>query len=258
MDEVLPAPLASCRSCILLRGLMHEAGHWHGFARHLSQAMPSHQCTMIDHPGVGTLLGVSAPWSIAAMADAARARSGPGPHVLLATSLGSMVAAAWAHRYPESVAGMILLVPSMRQAPLWARLRPRAMGLMLLALARQRAPQVAYAVQRMTSNRGDDPEHRRIAAERICIARRRPPQASVLLRQLWAAARFSLPPAPSCPVVVVTSAGDGMVHPACGRMWAKRWRCRHLQHPSAGHDLRIDDAPWLLRQVQNFLRNALP
>ncbi|TVR43519.1 MAG: alpha/beta hydrolase [Planctomycetota bacterium] len=243
-------------SLILLRGLMHESGHWHGFESRLAAALPEWQIQCCDNPGVGDQYDRPAPWSIAAMADDLAQRCGPGPHLLVATSLGAMIAASWAERHPSTVTGLLLLVPSMAEAPLLARLQPRAMGLLLLALARRRAPAVAALVQQMTSNRRDDPGHRRIAAERIVLARRFPPRRAVLLRQLWAASRFRLPPSPPCPARILNSSGDRMVQPACGHIWARRWHCSYHRHPSAGHDLATDAPEWLLRQISDFA-NAL-
>lgn len=242
------------RSLILLRGLMHEAGHWHGLPDALCQRLPGWRISACDFPGVGDQRHLPPPWSIEAMADAVAARSGAGPHVVVATSLGSMVAAAWAQRHPQAVAGLLLLVPSAAEMPLWARLRPWAVRCLLLAILRRRGTMVTYLVQRMTSNRGDDAGHRLLAAQRLALARQRRPAFSVFFRQLWAAAHFRLPPAPACPVRIITAAADAMVRPACGLIWARRWAAEHRRHPTSGHDLSIDDAPWLVDQISECIR----
>jgi hypothetical protein len=75
--------------------------------------------------------------------------------------------------------------------------------------------------------------------------------AANALRQLWAAARFVAPPAPPrARVLVLTSARDGLVDTRCSLALARAWRCEIESHPWAGHDLSLDDAPWVIDQVR--------
>ena len=74
--------------------------------------------------------------------------------------------------------------------------------------------------------------------------------AANTLRQLAAAARYRWSgSAPAQPVLVLRSAGDRLVDPACSQRIAEAWRAGLLTHPDAGHDLPLDDGPWLAAQV---------
>ena len=70
------------------------------------------------------------------------------------------------------------------------------------------------------------------------------------VRQLWAAARFSTPrEAPRLPLLVLVSAADGLVDPRCSQRLALAWGAELRTHPTAGHDLPLDDGAWVVREV---------
>ena len=76
------------------------------------------------------------------------------------------------------------------------------------------------------------------------------------LRQLLAAARYSAPEAPPpVPVLLLASARDQLVSPNCSRTLARRWGVPLAMHPSAGHDLPLDDGPWVAAEIRRWLRS---
>ena len=68
-------------------------------------------------------------------------------------------------------------------------------------------------------------------------------------RQLWAAARFTCGPQSPLPTLLLSSAGDHLVHPHCTARLATAWQAPHHQHPRACHDLPHDDAGWVVQRV---------
>jgi hypothetical protein len=46
------------------------------------------------------------------------------------------------------------------------------------------------------------------------------------------------------------------VDPDCSREIAHRWGCPLAVHPQAGHDLPLDDGPWVLATVRDWLATA--
>jgi pimeloyl-ACP methyl ester carboxylesterase len=56
------------------------------------------------------------------------------------------------------------------------------------------------------------------------------------------------------PVLVLASAGDRLVDPGCSRSLAKAWKLPIAVHPTAGHDLALDDGPWVAAEVKRWLR----
>jgi pimeloyl-ACP methyl ester carboxylesterase len=239
----------------LLRGLAREAGHWGGFTQYLAGRLNADdKLIALDLPGNGALHTSVSPASVPAMAAAARqglaARGVRPPYVLVAMSLGGMVALQWAHEFADEVAGCVLINTSLRgYSPFWKRLRPRHYARLcrlllpgLPALARERE------VLAMTS--GDPQRHAAMPAQWAAIEQQRPVSRGNMLRQLAAAAFFSPPPTrPQVPMLLLASAGDGLVSPSCSQRLASCWSVPIRMHPDAGHDLPLDDPDWVVRQV---------
>jgi pimeloyl-ACP methyl ester carboxylesterase len=77
-------------------------------------------------------------------------------------------------------------------------------------------------------------------------------------RQLLAAVRFRLPAAAetAVPALVLVSDRDGMVSPSCSRAVARRLGATVRAHPTAGHDLPLDDADWVVGEIAAWQGNV--
>jgi pimeloyl-ACP methyl ester carboxylesterase len=249
---------------IFLRGLTRESGHWGEFVATFCAALPGARVLPLDLPGNGQWHLMRSPLSVEAMAsfcrEQARRHTG-GPVYLLGVSLGAMAAIAWARLYPDEVAGCVLINASARPfCPFHRRLRPAAYPALAAALCGiGGAPAIERAVLRATS-RGHDaagaPTARALPAW-IALRAERPVSRANAMRQLIAAARFRAPPvAPAARTLVLASAADRLVDARCSRALARAWNAAYAQHPSAGHDLPLDDGPWVAEQVRRWLAEA--
>jgi pimeloyl-ACP methyl ester carboxylesterase len=54
-------------------------------------------------------------------------------------------------------------------------------------------------------------------------------------------------------VLILSSRQDGLVHVNCSLAIASRWKCPLQLHPTAGHDLVLDDPDWVIKEVQRWL-----
>jgi pimeloyl-ACP methyl ester carboxylesterase len=248
-------------SWVLLRGLTREARHWGDFAERLARTLPGSagaatEVLALDLPGNGTFCREDSPATVRAMADFVRAqlqaRGVPPPYKLVAMSLGGMVAADWALRHPQEVERLVLINTSMR--PLGSvidRLRPA--NWLPLALVAARWGRAGYAgqaervIHRITCNRAASLEQDLAAWSHI--RQDAPVSAANAWRQLKAAAAFTAAAAPACPVLVLSSAADQLVHPRCSARLAQAWQATYHEHPWAGHDLPHDDAGWVCRRI---------
>lgn len=246
---------------ILLRGLGRESRHWGRFVGDFAAALPGSRPLALDLPGNGRRHWQRSPCAVDAMASFCRARalqqSAP-PWYLLGLSLGAMVAIDWARRHPDEIAGCVLINASARPfCPFYRRLRPAAYPLLLSVLLGTRSAQaIESGVLRLTSRGTDACDAPTAAALPAWIAYRNecPVTRANLVRQLIAAARFHAPrTAPSAPVLVLAGAGDRLVDPRCSRALAQAWNAAYAEHPSAGHDLPLDDGPWVVEQVRRWL-----
>lgn len=243
---------------ILLRGLGREARHWGDFAELLRREIAGAQVFAPDLPGNGSRCREKSPLRVEAMVEALRAQlAAQGvapPYRLLAMSLGAMVAIDWASRHPGEVGGAVLINTSLRPfSPFYRRLKPaNYRRLLMLVLRAAGDREWERAILELTSRRAA--AHEEVLDDWLAYRRENPVAIGNALRQLVAAARYRAPliqPLP--PLLVLSSLGDALVDSDCSRQLAQRWNLAHAVHPSAGHDLPLDDGDWVARQVLHWL-----
>ena len=244
---------------VFLRGLAREARHWGDFPARFRAAfggeLSRNDILTPDLPGNGRRFLEPSPTRVEAMMEACRRelreQGRAPPYHLLAFSLGGMVAVAWAARYPEECRAAVLLSTSLRPYnPFYQRLRPRAWPMLLRLLAASGAARERVILE-LTSARAT--ELRDVLPEWTRYARECPVSRRNILRQLFAAARFSAVAKPAIPLLILAGAGDRMVHPRCSQRLARAWGADFAPHPSAGHDLTLDDGEWVASEVKAWL-----
>ncbi|MDF3837819.1 alpha/beta hydrolase, partial [Cupriavidus basilensis] len=176
---------------ILLRGLTRETRHWGALPGMLETTAGIGPVVMLDLPGNGVETAAQAPANVAAMVDfvreRARGRGLASPYRLLAMSLGAMVAAEWAHRYPREIGALMLINTSMRPfCGVTQRLPPRNWPALLgMALRWHDADFCERTVHRLTCSTSAA-----LAADVAAwssIRASAPVSRTNALRQLWAA-----------------------------------------------------------------------
>ncbi|MDP2832690.1 MAG: alpha/beta hydrolase [Pseudomonadota bacterium] len=244
---------------VFLRGLTREARHWGDFPARFrtafAEAWAEGDLLTPDLPGNGQRFMEPSPCSVEAMLEACRhdlrEQGKPPPYHLLALSLGGMVAVAWATRHPEECQAAVLLSTSLRPwNPFYQRLRPGAYPTLLRQLLLSGTAR-EQAILELTSAHAE--ELRQVLPNWTAWARECPVSRRNTLRQLLAAARFSAVAKPDVPLLILAAAGDRMVHPRCSQRLAQAWNADFVLHPSAGHDLPLDDGDWVAREVKTFV-----
>ncbi len=247
---------------VLLRGLTRESRHWGEFPVLLHSRFPASKVVALDLPGNGHLTELRSPTSIEGMVNAYRAalleRGLSPPYRLLAMSMGAMVALAWAQDRPQELEGCVLISTSLRNFGAWhERLRPTSYARLLGQLLPGSATARERVILALTTRHPGAPA----AALLKDWARWRsehPVTRMNALRQLWAAARFSAPRGkPSVPLLVLVGDADGLVDPRCSVRMAHAWGATLQVHSSAGHDLPLDDAAWVVDAVAQWLQPSL-
>ena len=255
---------------VLIRGLARESRHWgllaspNGpLARQLS-LLPDparREIVTLDLNGNGRFCAERSPRSVSEMVELARARlradGHAPPYTLVAMSLGAMVACDWAQRYPAEAWRLILINTSLQPyAALHRRLRPGSWLPLAKAGLRWANPlhteRIERIIHRLTCKRLDTLEADVAAWSEI--QRTAPVSPGNAFRQLWAAARFRADAEPPrCRTLLLSGAGDALVHPQCSSAIATQWRAGHYQHPWAGHDLPHDDPDWVSARIAGWL-----
>ncbi len=242
---------------VLIRGLAREAGHWHEFDRGLLEQFPGAVVERHDLPGNGARWREPSPLDTGAMAADLRAQihaADPRPPVLVAISLGAMVCIDWLRRWPaDPLAGVVAINTSVGGlCRPWERLQPRALAHTLRTLAVRDPVARELAILELTTS-----EHRdnlELAERHAALHRARPIRRINVVRQMIAAASLRIDSggrvATRVPVLVLESARDRMVDPRCSERLARALRATLAVHPSAGHDLTLDDPRWCAAQTR--------
>ena len=246
-------------SWVLLRGLMRDSRHWGAFPQALRAALPDSAMCLLDLPGNGVRHKEQSPASVPAMADWVRAellRQGvEPPYRVFAMSLGAMVTVAWADTHPEELETAVLVNTSLRPiSPFYQRLQPAAWPLLLrMALTNPDARAAETAILQLTSRHLE--QTHAVLDDWTTWRLSHPVSRTNALRQLLAAMRFAAPAhAPQTRLLLLTGARDKLVDTRCSQALAKNWRCALAVHPTAGHDLPLDDAAWVAQQLALWSR----
>ncbi|MDD2724452.1 MAG: alpha/beta hydrolase [Methylovulum sp.] len=245
---------------ILLRGLARESAHWGNFVPQLQASFPSATITALDLPGTGRFFQQSGPNRIPAIAEQVRTNAHeqglPGqPVMILAVSLGAMVAWEWLQRYPGDSCGAVFINTSFASlSPFYQRLRWQSY-LKLFALPGHRdIYQRELEIVKLVSNQ--EKHYEEFAKDWANIQIARPLSLRNTINQLVAAATYRPAKAkPKTPVLLLNSKSDRLVSPVCSEAIQKQWNLDLRTHPWAGHDLTLDDGAWVIAQLQQWMAN---
>ena len=244
---------------VFLRGWAREARHWGDFPAQFRAALPGAEIVELDPPGGGRFYAQRSLLTVESMVEHARewlrSRSTPAPYRLLGLSLGGMVSLDWAARHPEELAACVVLNTSLRPfSAFYERIRPRNYATLLRVLLERDARARETAIYGLTSSGELKAD---IVSAWTRYAEEQPMSRGNALRQLVAAARYRAPAdPPKVPVLVLAAAGDRLVDPRCSENLARAWNAPIAVHPSAGHDLALDDGPWVAAQVKRWLSRS--
>lgn len=245
---------------VLLRGLMREARHWGEFPLQFQNGVDARNVVTIDFPGNGSLHAQISPSTVAEMASHCRTQlkqlGYEPPYRVLALSLGAMVAVEWSRQHPAEVERMVLINTSLAPYnPFYHRLRPGNYAALLRFLISGSLAQREKLILRLTSTQERSMLQRAQLLEQwISYARECPVTRSNILHQLLAAVFYRDAPAkPDMPVLLLAGTKDRLVNMKCSLALAQIWDCTIRIHPTAGHDLPLDDGFWVTQQVTEWL-----
>jgi pimeloyl-ACP methyl ester carboxylesterase len=237
---------------IFLRGLMRESRHWGAFVPLFERAFPNDKIVLLDLPGNGVRNAEKSPLTVIDMVEDCRAQlTAMGlkpPYCLFTISMGGMVAVQWSSLYPREVRAQVLINTSMRPfSPIHHRLRPaNYLAMLRMAIADGGAQVREEHILRMTANF----PHEGVVQAWEQLNLRNPVAVGNAVRQLWAAARFSATKrSMATPTLILVSDKDRLVSSKCSMRIAGQWKCALKVHYSAGHDLPLDDAAWVVESV---------
>ena len=250
------------RSCVLIRGLIRSRFHWNQFPTELLKLDSIEEVMMPELAGNGDRSLEHSPSTIQAMVEDIRAQIlllNPNPHqplTLVAISMGAMIAAEWARSWPDEIAELHLINTSFGNfSRPWQRMQPRALGKLLRLAPRllQDPAALEQVIHDMTLNLQHNSDTVRGWKQ---FAREHPMSAANIIFQIKAAGAYSGPHKAPCErTFLYASEGDKLVSASCSQAIAKAWNKPLFLHPTAGHDLPLDDSGWLLENIERATRS---
>ena len=241
------------RRWVFIRGLARHAGHWGPFVKAFQNAFPSDDFEMLDTRGNGTECHVPSYLSIEENVRDLRLRSKllkQGPVHLLSISLGAMMAIEWESKQPQEVAALVCINTSdSSHSHFYERLRPGNYQKMLQLPRHLKDPKkMEQIIMQMVAPHCPEAEFWVDEFAKF-------PTTSMknLLRQLYAATHFKLPlTPPHCSSRILIGQGDNFVSPKCSERIAKMWGIEPIYHPTAGHDISLEDPHWVCEQIKGI------
>jgi pimeloyl-ACP methyl ester carboxylesterase len=264
---------------ILLRGLARESRHWDDFPNKLAAKLHEQNETAridaLDMPGSGRYSEMKSPITIGELTEFAREKFieirrkqrelGEVPSErtrLVAVSMGGMIAADWMDRWPDDFKEAVLINTSFQGfSPFYDRLRPSAMTHLLSTLRPLTHFDREMKSMELVTNTLSLESKQAIAKKWARYAKERPFSLENFTRQLLASARYRAPAKkPDVPTLVLYSENDRMVSPDCSKEIIRRWKTDFDVHPTAGHDLTLDDPDWVVEKAIEWERhlNEIP
>jgi esterase/lipase len=118
------------------------------------------------------------------------------------------------------------------------------------ALATRDLRERERAVLKMVSNlKEKDPE---TLDQLTAIVQSKPISIANVSKQIVAAGQFTSPSSVSATTLILASMKDRMVDVRCSKALADRLHAQIKFHPTAGHDLTLDDPQWAAERVNEF------
>lgn len=243
----------------LLRGLVREKAHWGKFVQELEEAFPSDNIITPEIQGVGQFVDIISPTNFDEMVEFMRDQyltqieSGE-ECILIAMSLGGMIARLWMEKHPQDFSKCILVNTSFKGiSHIHERLRPLSILNFFKIFLTPSIEKREKAIIKMVSN--NDTNHDEIIKEWIEIQKKRPVKRQNFLNQMKAAMTFNPPLLkPDADLLVLAAKADRLCNYKCSVKLHKRWGGKLSINEKAGHDLPIDDSPWMINEIKTWLK----
>lgn len=236
---------------LLLRGLARQKEHWLEFSTMMESQTEG--VLMLDLPGFGDQSHRPTPLTIRGHTEELRERflELKGQHEnwgVLGISMGGMIGLDWVSRYPRDFQKCVVINSSAKDlGPFWQRLTVYGLYRLLRGSFTRSLEQREIEVLKMVSNlRAKDKATQK---KMLAIAEKAPLSITNALKQITASSQFILPSKIKTPLLVLASLKDHMVDVRCSKLMAEKYGAKIKFHPTAGHDLPLDDPQWVVQQT---------
>lgn len=230
---------------VFVRGLARNKLHWYGF----EASFQSHgHVIMLDIPGNGEYYQENSKLSIEENTEILRKQflhlKNAGPYTLVGISLGGMIAIDWLNRYANDFEEVVAInISAKNLAKPWQRFDWKLfLKIPALFLASARETELTILKATLNLQKIDSG----LLEKAINISAKYKTSKINFFRQIFAASRFCFPvEIKTNKLTIIYSENDRLVSSRSSKKIIEKLHCRHYIHPSAGHDLPLDDPQWL-------------
>jgi pimeloyl-ACP methyl ester carboxylesterase len=241
-----------------IRGLVRGNGHWGDFPEVLKAIDPNIDFEMTEIPGNGTRNGEISPITVEETIEAIRAKSRivreNKSFNLIGISLGGMIGLKWAELYPDEVAKLVVINSSLTQcSPIHKRLQVKQYGNLFRAIKSKSVRKRELLMLDISSNNHE--RSRKLLNQLADFSKLNPVQLKNFFRQLVLAGQIKIKTqkfSAKTKVKILCSEYDNLVHFSCSKEIARKFSLPLVIHPTAGHDIPLDDPEWVAGQMINF------
>ena len=236
---------------VLIRGLTRSHFHWFDFKSLLLKKLNIESVECPELAGNGYLSDLKTPQSLSLCVAQLRSqlKHHDEPIGLIGISLGGIIATQWATEFPEEVSHLVLINSSFSMCPAHRRLRYQNYFKILLTLLFPSPKRIENFILKNTANTADIKNYLETC---IDFQKKHPVQLLNLIRQLRLTQQAHFPIKPRCVVLILAAVSDRLVDYRCSLFIAKHWSVSAEIHPSAGHDLTLDDPFWVLEKIRKL------
>ncbi|MEY4604002.1 MAG: hypothetical protein RIT43_1294 [Bacteroidota bacterium] len=241
----------------LIRGLSRESGHWGEFLDFLKEEMPGVEIRLLDLPGSGVHNGKRSPLSIGRIVDFLRIEKNLNPNdlnIVVASSLGGMVAVEWVSRYPKDFDAIVTMNSSFKKIcesseRIKSSIRPELFKAMFYRKLHNREK----AILNINSNKIDHGDT--ILNTWVDIQKKRRMTRWNILSQAYAGIRYTPKrEALRIPLLILGSKMDKMVCAECIEKSHKIFGGQLVWHETAGHCIPLDAPEWVSQEIHKWLQ----
>lgn len=249
------------QAVLLLRGLIREQRHWMGFEKMLANALPEIPVIAMDVAGNGCEYKSKSSCSIAGLRQQLSERflhQYPQYEriAIVALSMGGMIAVDWAEAEPGRVKKIVLINSSFKGlSPFYFRLRWQNYFKIFTLIFSSKMTKEKKILALTSNHKMNSRDELQLLHTWCKIAEQYPISLSNGFKQLLAAARFCLPKERiQTPMLIIVSHNDRLVDYRSSEALTYHFpQSNFMVHPTAGHDLALDDPFWLSRQISAFI-----
>ena len=237
---------------VFLRGLTRGNIHWGSFEEIFKRINPDAQIEFMEIPGNGFLSDEKSPTNVKILINILREKNKFSqknmPFNICGISLGGMVALKWAELYPHEINSVSLINSSLRQySSFYERLLPNNYAKMLWALFYSSSSEQEKLILKITSNNFE--VNKKHLEAFSAFSKLHKVSKKNFARQLLLASSIQIKSLPDLPIKIISAKFDRLVSSKCSAKIVKGLGGKSYIHPTAGHDLPLDEPEWLIEKL---------